>query len=224
MTSRLLIVAEDALTAESLRQCVRAAANYTILGFLNTRRPCGLVVREAQPDIVLVDDPFATEQPLARVAEIRDALDHVKVVLLARDTGAGRLAAAREAGVHAVIARKVQGPTLGVLLREIAGGSVFHAFETPVERPVQTSLEGLTTREREVLCLVAAGLPNGRIAKELWVTEQTVKFHLSNVYRKLGVANRTAASRYAHLHGLLDEGVPGISPRERVPSPAAIAA
>jgi DNA-binding NarL/FixJ family response regulator len=51
---------------------------------------------------------------------------------------------------------------------------------------------------------VAGGASNGVIARELWVTEQTVKFHLSNVFRKLGVANRTEAGAYAHRHRLLE--------------------
>ena len=54
----------------------------------------------------------------------------------------------------------------------------------------------LTNRELEILRLAAQGMTNGRIARDLWVTEQTVKFHLSNTYRKLGVSNRTEASRY----------------------------
>ena len=62
----------------------------------------------------------------------------------------------------------------------------------------------MTARELEILRLVAAGALERRIARELCVTEQTVKFHLSNVYRKLGVANRTEASHYAHVHGLLE--------------------
>ena len=61
----------------------------------------------------------------------------------------------------------------------------------------------MTARELEVLRLAADGATNGDIAHKLWVTEQTVKFHLSNVYRKLNVANRTEASRYAHLNGLV---------------------
>ena len=59
--------------------------------------------------------------------------------------------------------------------------------------------------------LTAEGYTNGRIARELWVTEQTVKFHLSNTYRKLGVANRTEATRYAYLHNL-------VAPHERLAS------
>jgi DNA-binding NarL/FixJ family response regulator len=65
------------------------------------------------------------------------------------------------------------------------------------------STPDLTRREVEILRLVAEGHSNMQLAKMLWVTEQTVKFHLSNIYRKLGVANRTEASRWAQLHGLL---------------------
>jgi DNA-binding NarL/FixJ family response regulator len=61
----------------------------------------------------------------------------------------------------------------------------------------------LTRRELEILALVARGTPNAGIAKGLWVSEQTVKFHLSNIYRKLEVSNRTEASRWAHMHGVV---------------------
>ena len=66
-------------------------------------------------------------------------------------------------------------------------------------------METLTKREREILQLVAEGHSNSQLARMLWVTEQTVKFHLSNIYRKLDVANRTEASRWAQLHGLLEQ-------------------
>jgi DNA-binding NarL/FixJ family response regulator len=52
--------------------------------------------------------------------------------------------------------------------------------------------------------LVSEGTSNADLAKKLWVTEQTVKFHLSNVYRKLGVANRTQAARWARINGVVD--------------------
>jgi DNA-binding NarL/FixJ family response regulator len=62
---------------------------------------------------------------------------------------------------------------------------------------------GLTKRELEILRLVSEGHSNAQLARMLWVTEQTVKFHLSNIYRKLDVANRTEASRWAQVHDLL---------------------
>ena len=60
----------------------------------------------------------------------------------------------------------------------------------------------LTGREFEILSLVASGATNGVIARQLWITQQTVEFHLSNIYRKLGVANRTEACHYAHVNGI----------------------
>jgi DNA-binding NarL/FixJ family response regulator len=63
----------------------------------------------------------------------------------------------------------------------------------------------LTPREFEILGLVAAGSQNAEVASALWVTEQTVKFHLSNIYKKLGVSNRTEASRWAHQSGIIGD-------------------
>jgi DNA-binding NarL/FixJ family response regulator len=66
----------------------------------------------------------------------------------------------------------------------------------------------LTTREIEILQAVARGVSNQRIADEFWVTEQTVKYHLTNIYRKLNVKNRTEATRFAYQHGLLEPPLP----------------
>jgi NarL family two-component system response regulator LiaR len=60
----------------------------------------------------------------------------------------------------------------------------------------------LTARERAVLQAVASGLTTRAISEQLWLSEHTVKFHLTNIYRKLGVANRSAAVRFAFEHGL----------------------
>ena len=68
---------------------------------------------------------------------------------------------------------------------------------------------GLTDRELAILQALARGLSNAEIAKELWVTEQTVKFHLTNIYRKLSAKNRTQATRIAHQHGLVDSPLYG---------------
>ena len=65
----------------------------------------------------------------------------------------------------------------------------------------------MTRRELEILKHVAEGHSNAALAKMLWVTEQTVKFHLSNIYRKLDVTNRTEASRWAQVSGLLSTKV-----------------
>ena len=73
--------------------------------------------------------------------------------------------------------------------------------------PILIEVHGLTEREVDVLKALARGLSNQAISKEFWVTEQTVKFHLSNIYRKLGVANRTEAARFAYENGLTESVV-----------------
>ena len=70
------------------------------------------------------------------------------------------------------------------------------------ESPARTA--GLTERETAILSALSRGLSNEAIAKELWVAEQTVKFHLTKIYRKLGVANRTEAARLAYQNGLVE--------------------
>jgi DNA-binding CsgD family transcriptional regulator len=94
-------------------------------------------------------------------------------------------------------------------VRETLDGHIFHRFSAP--RPVNGRLPSavstedlpLTGRELEILQLVASGSTNGEVARRLWVTEQTVKFHLRNIYRKLDVANRTQASHFAYANGLV---------------------
>jgi len=91
-------------------------------------------------------------------------------------------------------------------IRQAFEHSIYLAGVRPTAAPPAPQLDdspGLTRRELEILQLVAEGHSNAELARMLWVTEQTVKFHLSNIYRKLDVANRTEASRWAQLHGLL---------------------
>jgi DNA-binding NarL/FixJ family response regulator len=83
---------------------------------------------------------------------------------------------------------------------------VFNAIGLPETQVADDAAKqaGLTERETAILKALARGLSNDAIGKELWVAEQTVKFHLTNIYRKLGVSNRTEATRYAYEHGLVD--------------------
>jgi DNA-binding NarL/FixJ family response regulator len=202
---RVVIVADHPMAAEAIRRGMRHTPGCQILGYVDGRRPCALPVANARPDVVLIDEPSEPEGVLGRIRDLRAAAPEAKLVLLTQRMAADWLADAAKAGIDAAIARNNLG-SVGMLVREIALGNVFHIFRGG---PVATkrndgSAEGITGRELEILRLVANGASNGRIASELWVTEQTVKFHLSNIYRKLGVANRTEASHYAHVNGFLE--------------------
>jgi DNA-binding NarL/FixJ family response regulator len=170
---------------------------------------------DSRPDVVIVDDLGAPPQAVKRIADVHAALPEAKVILLVPDTGLDWLEDAVRAGAHAVLSKTIDPVSAGTLLREIVRGTVFHCMTDPSIRAGQTVPQsstahealGLTQRELELLRLVASGATNNRLAGQLFVTEQTVKFHLSNIYRKLGVANRTQASRFAYSHGLVPTAV-----------------
>ena len=114
-------------------------------------------------------------------------------------------------GASAYCVKTADCEDLALAVRQAFERSVYmadgHEQEGWLERPAAVVTEPaahqLTRRELEILRLVADGSSNGQLATKLWVTEQTVKFHLSNIYRKLEVANRTEASRWSQLNGLL---------------------
>jgi DNA-binding NarL/FixJ family response regulator len=207
---RLMIVADHSFVVQAIRLALRQTAGFQVVGFFDGRGSVRNALTELRPDVVLVDDMQETDNALNRLREIAEDAPHAKALLLTLQMDSEWLEQAFEAGAHAVVSKTVHPVSLGTLLREISHGNVVHRFE---KRPATVTEDDcpLTDRELEILQLVAEGHTNGRIARELWVTEQTVKFHLSNTYRKLGVANRTEASRYAHLHNLT-------APRERLAS------
>ena len=91
------------------------------------------------------------------------------------------------------------------LWRQAVEGTVFQTFGVqPATEPDAGKQAGLSERELSILRALSDGLSNKQIAKQLWVAEQTVKFHLTNIYRKLGVSTRTEAVRHAYTHALLE--------------------
>jgi DNA-binding NarL/FixJ family response regulator len=219
---RLLIVSDNLLAAEAIRRELRHAPSLRVLGYVDGRQPCAATVAEAMPDVVVVHEMSMPERTVQRVRDVRAATPNAKVVLLTGHMEPAALGEIVAAGVDAAISKGVQAGALALLLREVVRGNVFHAFTPAAPARLSQEVAQLTAREREILGLVAAGSSNARIAAELWVTEQTIKFHLSNVYRKLGVANRTEASHFAHVHELLD-AAPAMAPRHPA-APVAAAA
>ena len=199
---RLMIVADHSFVVQAIRLALRQTAGFQVVGFFDGRGSVRNALQELKPDVVLVDDMQETDNALARLREIAEDAPQAKAMLLTLQMESEWLEQAFEAGAQAVVSKTVHPVSLGTLLREISHGNVVHRFERRPAAVVEDDCP-LTDRELEILKLVAEGHTNGRIARELWVTEQTVKFHLSNTYRKLGVANRTEASRYVHVNDLL---------------------
>jgi DNA-binding NarL/FixJ family response regulator len=133
----------------------------------------------------------------------------LKAIVLSMYDSPDRVDAAFAAGAVAYVVKTAHPEDLAAAIRQAFEHSIYivgmrqQAVAQSVRIGEASSEPGLTRREIEILKLVAEGNSNAAVAKMLWVTEQTVKFHLSNIYRKLGVSNRTEASRWAQLHDLL---------------------
>jgi DNA-binding NarL/FixJ family response regulator len=198
---RLMIVADHIVVVQAIRLALRQTAGFKVVAFVDGRGSIRTSLGELTPDVVLVDDMREPEHTLERVREAAAHAPDAKALLLTLRMDEEWLDEAFSAGAHAVVCKSVHPVSLGTLLREISHGT-FAMRHHSRSLPAAVADCPLTSRELEILKLVAEGYTNGRVARELWVTEQTVKFHLSNTYRKLGVSNRTEASRYAHLNAL----------------------
>jgi DNA-binding NarL/FixJ family response regulator len=171
------------------------------------------LVDSQRPDVLLLE-PSESSGDTRRLDLIRRAREihpAIKVIVLSNAHEASAVDAAFAAGAVAYVFKSAHPDDLASAIRQAFDVSVFFAHSqtvsanvTSIRQQAAQDQPGLTKRELEILQLVAEGHSNGELARMLWVTEQTVKFHLSNIYRKLDVANRTEASRWAQLHGLLD--------------------
>ena len=155
-----------------------------------------------------LDGPGDVMDEVACVREARELVPEVKIIVLSAESDPHAIDAALDAGASAYVVKTAHPDDLASAIRQAFEHSVhFAAVRAAAPRPVRAvrDVPALTRREQEILQFVVEGHSNGQVAKALWVTEQTVKFHLSNIYRKLGVANRTEASRRALLEGLVDD-------------------
>lgn len=199
---RLMIVADHSLVVHAIRLALRQTAGLQVVGFVDGRQSAEGHLADLSPDVVLVDDMQDPADALLRMREVRETAPRAKILLLTLRMEDEWLEQAFQAGAEAIISKSVHSVALGTLLREVVQGNIVqrHRPEANAGAPQDCPL---TSRELEILRLAAEGYTNGKIAQELWVTEQTVKFHLSNTYRKIGVANRTEASRYAYMNHLM---------------------
>ena len=205
----MVIIADSSFVIETIRLALRNSAGLKVLGKVDGRASVRRPVADAQPDIVLVDEMQVADDALERLRECREEAPAAAILLLSMRMDDEWIARAIDAGADACLSKSTHLPALGTLIRAVVDRNIVCSLPASVpEFPAGAGGDELTAREREILVLVADGLTNAKIGRELWVTEQTVKFHLSNVYRKLGVANRTEASRFAHVNGLIKRPAP----------------
>ena len=203
-----LLVDEHPLWLDTIQQVVQPM-RVRVLGKATRSSSALAFLSDSAPDL-LITGIRMPEGEMDGISLVREALQlapSMKAIVLSMYEDRAHVEAAFAAGASAYVLKSANPDDLRSAIRQAFEPSLFlasdfmHGAPEPAEKgPVDA---GLTRREVEILQLVAEGYSNAQLAKMLWVTEQTVKFHLSNIYRKLGVANRTEASRWAQLNGLL---------------------
>jgi DNA-binding NarL/FixJ family response regulator len=199
---RILIADTNALMAEGIREALREEDDIEVVGEARAATEVLPLARRTDPDLVLIGAQMP--RGFACLDELRADDHELPIVILGETDEPERVWSAFRRGASGYFLKSVNPTDLPAALRLALDRSVYVAPAAAAGEEAGTgeTAAGLTGRELSILKAVAGGLSNQAIAGELWVTEQTVKFHLTNIYRKLDVCNRTQAARYAHQHGL----------------------
>ncbi len=203
-TLRVLVADDHRLMLAAIRRALGDADGFEIVGEVSVGSHVVPAVRETSPDVVLLDLRMPELDGLACLERLRKHDPGIAVVILSSYSDEAQIEAARRAGARGYVVKTVEPVDLAVVLRSALSGKSFAVWgaETPAVALPAAGAIALSERESAVLDAVAGGLSNREIGRRLWISEQTVKFHLRNIYRKLGISSRTEAARYAYRNGL----------------------
>jgi DNA-binding NarL/FixJ family response regulator len=203
---RVLVVDDHQLVLEAVRAALQDEPEIEVVGEALSGRDALTLVERTRPDVVLLDIGMPVMDGLECLELITSRFPSTRVAVLTGSDDPDLARDVLERGASAFVSKHVDPKDLAAVLRQIAEGTVLShlpsAGESRGERSAREA--GLTEREREVLRSLAGGRSNKQIAYELHVSEQAVKYHLTNLYRKLHTANRVEALRRASELGLVD--------------------
>jgi len=204
---RLLLVDDHPMVRTGLRTFLELQPDMCVVGEAASGEQALALTRRLTPDIVVLDLVLPGMSGVDVVRHLRADHPGVKVVALTSFAGRDLVLPAVRAGVAGYLLKDVDARELADALRAVhAGGVPLHPQVAATVMASVTATDPLTPRERDVLRLIARGLSNRLIARELTLAEKTVKAHVSAILAKLGVADRTQAALYAVRNGLADAG------------------
>jgi len=212
---RVLVVEDHRLLAEGLVALLRERADFDVLGWAATVREALVMAAEGQPHVVLMDSRLPDGTGAEAAAGIRRRHPEVAILFLSVDDSYDAMLAAMEAGARGYLSKSVAATELEAAIYGAADGDMLISAELLATllshqhdrgaRPAEPArrIGELTSRERDVLELLAVGLDNREIARRLGITYGTVRTHVRNLLEKIGAHSRLGAVVRAAEDGLL---------------------
>ena len=203
---KVLLADDHPLIIAGIRRTLDHVDDMEVVGEARTGEELLQLVERRGPDIVLMDFKMPGMHGVEMIERIRASWPEVKIVVLSASDERPIIDAALNAGASAYVLKSAHTVDIASVLRQASSGAVFHA---PASAPSRSGADQgpvlpiLTDRERSILSAVASGMTTSAISRDLWISEHTIKFHLTNIYRKLGVVNRAGAVRYALENGIV---------------------
>jgi two-component system, NarL family, response regulator LiaR len=209
---RVLIADDHAVVRGGLRTFLELQDEIEVVGEAEDGEGAVAAVERLRPDVVLLDLVMPRTGGLPAIRKILERSPATRVIVLTSFLDDDKLFPAVRAGAAGYLLKDVQPDELVTAIRKVAAGEALLHPAAAARLMAELAADGerrdprtlLTNREREVLELVASGMPNKLIARELGISEKTVKTHVSNVLAKLGLTDRTQAALYAVREGLVE--------------------
>ncbi|GAC56832.1 putative two-component response regulator [Gordonia hirsuta DSM 44140 = NBRC 16056] len=208
---RTVLVDDHALLREGLRALLERQDGIAVVGEAGTYEAALAEVAHTRPDVVVVDLKLSVGTDYAGmrlIEELRRSVPTCAVLVLTTFLDDDLVVRAVRAGARGYVVKDVDTTELVRAIRALAaGGSAFDPRSSTIVMKAmageRTTSDELTDREREIIQLLAHGMSNGQIGARLYIAESTVKFHIRNLIRKLGVTKRTDAVYVATKRGLI---------------------
>jgi DNA-binding NarL/FixJ family response regulator len=207
--TRVLVVDDHPVVREGLVSVLEDQPGIEVVGAVDSAEHAIVQAGRLRPDIVLLDLELPGMDGVEAIPRLLAASPASGVIVFTAYDTEERVLGAVRAGARGYLLKGAGGQEIGQAIRAVeAGGShlaprVASTILAQVARPPANQPARLSQREEEVLRLVAQGLPSKQIARELGITERTVKFHVASLRRKLGADNRAQMVAIAAQRGLL---------------------
>jgi DNA-binding NarL/FixJ family response regulator len=203
---RVVIADDHAVVRSGLQSLLDTAGDIDVVGAASDGAEAIELVSRVEPDVVLMDLSMPGLDGVAATAAITEAYPDVAVVVLTSFAEPSRITAALDAGALGYQLKDAAPDDLIAAVRAAAAGGAPldpRAARVLLDRkapPASQEPSALSAREQEVLLLVKAGLANKQIGRRLGIAERTVKAHLTNIFGRIGVTDRTQAALWAQEH------------------------